>query len=98
MRSEYNIINNEKLMHFEIHEGNDIAFLEYRFYKKDIAFMHTEVPESMEGKGVASALAEYAFKYAKEHAKPVMVYCPFVSTYLKRHPEVHEQLDKEFHH
>ena len=45
MPAEYNIVNNEKLMHFEIHEGDDIAYLEYRFYKKDIAFMHTEVPE-----------------------------------------------------
>ena len=97
MRAEYKIDNNEKLMHFEIHLGDNTAFLEYRFYKNDIAFMHTEVPKSMEGKGVASALAQYAFKYAKEHNKPVMVYCPFVSTYLKGHPELHEQLDKEFH-
>ena len=97
MPNGYTIVNNEKLMHFEIHDGDDIAYLEYRFYKKDIAFMHTEVPASMEGKGVASALAEYAFKFAKEHKKPVMVYCPFVAVYLKRHPELKEQLDKEYH-
>ena len=98
MPAQYNIVNNEKLMHFEIHEGDDIAFLEYRFYKKDIAFMHTAVPPGMEGKGVASALAAYAFKFAKDHKKPVMVYCPFVGTWLKRHPEFKEQLDKEYHH
>lgn len=83
---------------FEIHEGDEVAFLEYRFYQKDIAFMHTEVPKSMEGKGAASALAAFAFKYAAEQKKPVMVYCPFVSSYVKRHPEVRDQLDKEFHH
>jgi uncharacterized protein len=96
--STYDIINNEKEQHFEYREGNSIAFLEYRFYKNSIAFMHTEVPESIEGKGVAAALAEYAFKYAKEHNKPVMVYCPYVSVYLKRHPELRVQLDREFHH
>ena len=37
MPGEYKIVNNENLMHFEIHEGDDIAFLEYRYYKKDIA-------------------------------------------------------------
>ena len=58
--------------------------------------MHTEVPESMSGRGIASALAEYAFKFAKEHQKPVMVYCPFVGSYLKKHPELKEQLDKEY--
>ena len=98
VEDEYKIFNNEKLMHFEIHEENFIAFLEYRYYKKDIAFMHTEVPDSMSGKGVASALAAYAFQYAKENKKPIMVYCPFVGEYLKRHPEFREQLDKEYLH
>lgn len=95
--ADYNIINNEKLMHFEIQEGDYIAFLEYRYYKKSIAFIHTEVPENMEGKGVASALAAYAFKFAKEHQKPVMVYCPFVGKYLQSHPELKVQLDQEYH-
>jgi predicted GNAT family acetyltransferase len=98
MPEHYHILNNKDLMHFEIHEGNDIAFLEYRFYKKDIAFMHTEVPDSMGGKGIASKLAAYAFKYAKDNDKPVMVYCPFVAAFIKRHPEYRDQLDKEFHH
>jgi len=83
-------------MHFEIHEGDDIAYLEYRYYKDDIAFMHTEVPANMEGRGVASALAAHAFDFAKKENKPVMVYCPFVSVYLKRHPELREQLDKKY--
>lgn len=95
--SNYTIHNNEATPHFEIREGDEVAFLEYRFYKKSIAFMHTLVPASMEGKGAASALVAYAFEYAKKHNMPVMVYCPFVSTYLKRHPELREQLDKEFH-
>ncbi len=98
MAENYVIVNNEKNMHFEIHEGNELAFLEYRYYKKDIAFLHTEVPSSMEGRGVASALAKHAFEYAKEHGKPVMVYCPFVGAYLKRHPKLKEQLDKEYLH
>lgn len=98
MRKEYNPIHNEKLLRFEIQEANSVAFLEYRYYKKDIAFVHTEVPEEMEGRGVASSLAEYAFKFAKAQKKLVMIYCPFVSVYLKRHPELKEQVDKEFYH
>ena len=90
------IINNTDQQQFEVHMDDHVAVLIYRFYKNDIALMHTEVPKSMEGKGVASALAEYAFKYAKENNKRVMVYCPFVAAYVKRHPEVGEQLDKKF--
>ena len=97
METNIRIRNNEQQMRFEAQEDEDIAFLEYRFYKKNIALMHTSVPEGMEGKGVASALAAYAFNYAKENKKPVMVYCPFVAAYIKRHPEVKEQLDKEYY-
>jgi len=41
-------------------------------------------------------LAVYAFKYAKENNLPVIVYCPFVKTYLKGHPEYNVQLDPKF--
>jgi predicted GNAT family acetyltransferase len=97
MKTGITIRNNKQQMRFEIQEGTDIAFLEYRFYKKNIALMHTLVPKGMEGKGIASALAAFAFNYAKENKKLVMVYCPFVATYIKRHPEVKEQLDKEYY-
>lgn len=84
-------------MQFEYREGDEIAKLEYRFYKKDIALMHTEVPKALGGKGIASALAEYAFDYAKQIHKKVMVYCPFVGAYLKRHPELNELVDEEYY-
>ena len=66
MKTGINIRNNEQQMRFEVQQGEDIAFLEYRFYKKNIALMHTLVPASMEGKGFASALATFAFNYARE--------------------------------
>ncbi len=85
-------------MRFEVTENEETAYLEYRYYHNNIAFMHTEVPAALEGKGIASALAVYAFAYAKEHNKPVMVYCPFVAGYLKKHPEYKVQLDPKFTH
>ena len=93
--------NNETDLQFELEEGNKIATLVYRFYKKDIAFMHTFVPDSMKGKGVASALAEVAFRFAMEKNKlviPSSQDCPYVAKYVKSYPEMKEQLDKEFHH
>ncbi len=93
----YTVKHNRDNLRFEIHEDGEIAYLEYRFYKKDIALMHTVVPDFMGGKGVASALAAFAFEFAKTEKKPVMVYCPFVSSYIKKHPELRELLDKEYH-
>jgi uncharacterized protein len=97
MTTEYQINNNENTSQFEYSEGDELARLEYRFFEDKIAMMHTVVPESLEGKGIASALAKEAFAYAKQGNKKVMVYCPFVAAYVKRHPEVREQLDQEFH-
>ena len=94
MENKLEIINNNQQMQFEYREGDEIALLEYRFLENNVAMMHTLVPESMKGKGVASALAEYAFEYAKHENKKVIVYCPFVAVYLKRHPELNEQLNK----
>jgi len=96
MATEYTITNNEAQQRFETIVDNETAFLEYRFYKKDIAFMHTLVPATLEGRGIASALAKYAFDYAKQHDLPVMVYCPFVATFLKRHPGYNAQVDKQY--
>ncbi|MEO8415433.1 MAG: N-acetyltransferase [Ginsengibacter sp.] len=49
--------NNEREMQLEINVNDEKAFLVYRFYKKSIAFMHTQVPGALEGKGVAGTLA-----------------------------------------
>lgn len=96
MENQLPITNNEKQLQFEYREGDELAYLEYRYYKNDIAFMHTLVPESMGGKGIASALARFAFDYAKKQNKQVIVYCPFVAKFLQSHPEFKSQLDPQY--
>ena len=96
-QTQHNIVDNKENMRFEIKEGHETAFMEYRFYNKSIALMHTEVPEAFKGQGLANALAVYAFDYAKSHQMPVMVYCPFVAAFVKRHPEYQAQLDTHYH-
>lgn len=97
MNKEIEIRNNEQKMQFEYSENGETARLEYRFYKKNIALMHTVVPDTLKGKGFATKLAENAYAYAREKKKMVLVYCPFVAAYVKKHPEVREQIDKEYH-
>ncbi|MGZ4011680.1 MAG: GNAT family N-acetyltransferase [Flavisolibacter sp.] len=94
-KQQYTVTNNEKEQRFEVLEDGHLGYLEYRFYKNNIAMMHTFVPDELEGRGIASALAHYALEWAREHQKPVIVYCPFVAAYLKRHPEYNELLAKD---
>jgi len=96
MNQPYIVNNNEKTQRFEIHEAGELAYLEYRYFKNDIALMHTFVPEVLEGRGIASTLAHYALEWAKEHQKPVIVYCPFVAAYLKKHTEYNNIIDKNY--
>ena len=84
-------------MQFEIELEGEKAYLSYRYYKKDIAFMHTSVPGSLEGRGIAGALAKAAFSFAEKNKMPVMVYCPFVAGFIKKHPEYKMQLDPEYY-
>jgi uncharacterized protein len=92
----YDVTNNEKEMQFEIEVDGEKSYLSYRYYKKKIAFMHTSVPEVLEGKGIASALAKEAFSFALTQNMPVIVYCPFVAGFIKKHPEYKKQLDPEY--
>ncbi len=93
----FTVTNNEQEMQFEINFQGEKASLTYRFYKKDIALMHTTVPASMAGQGIAGTLARAAFHYAEIHHKPVMIYCPFVSDFVGKHPEYRKQLDPEYY-
>jgi predicted GNAT family acetyltransferase len=81
------VINNTERQQFQVTADDEVASLEYRLYEGMIVLMHTEVPEKAGGHGIGSALAEYAFRYARANHLPVKVYCPFVQAYLKRHPE-----------
>jgi predicted GNAT family acetyltransferase len=72
---------------FELERDGLVAHLEYNLTGKVLQLIHTEVPEALRGHGMASALAESALQWAREHEVKVDVICPSVAAYLKRHPE-----------
>lgn len=88
------IRNNEQRQQFEVTMDGETAFLEYRYHEGKLALMHTEVPEKLGGRGIGTALAAYGFKFAEEKGLPVKIYCPFVLTYFKRHPELNDRVVK----
>jgi uncharacterized protein len=64
------------------------ASLYYNLLSDDlIDLRHTEVPRSARGQGLADALARAALAYAREHHLNVIVTCPFVQRWLRKHPE-----------
>ena len=48
---------------------------------------HTEVPPSGHHQGVGDALVRAALAYARERDLNVIATCPYVQSWLRRHPE-----------
>ena len=81
------VTNNKERLQFEIHVGDQLARLKYRIGEETIELIHTEVPKSLSGRGFGAQLAHTALEFAAAHRLQVIPTCPYVQTYLKRHPD-----------
>lgn len=72
---------------YEIVIGNQVAFLQYRNHDHHVILVHTEVPEALREQGLGGRLARYALDTARQAGRKVVVKCPFVTTWLRRHRE-----------
>ncbi len=57
-----------------------------------VVFNHTFVPPGMRGGGVAAALAARALGWARDSGRKVIPVCPYVASYMQRHPEYEDLL------
>lgn len=73
---------------FVARTGGVEAVLEYATVDaRTLDYHHTFVPPALRGGGIASQLTEYALRYARDNGLKVRPTCPFVASYLERHPE-----------
>jgi len=72
---------------FEIEQDGHVAYLEYTVAGKILALVHTEVPDELRGRGLASELANSALQWARDNHMKVDVICPSVADFLERHKE-----------
>jgi predicted GNAT family acetyltransferase len=91
--SEQSVRNNEQENRFEIKVGDELAVSQYRRHGATITFTHTEVPPSMEGKGIGNLLARAALDYARKEKLRVIPVCKFIAAFINRHPEYQDLVD-----
>ena len=64
-----------------------VGFTAYRARPGLIAFVHTEVDERLQGRGLGDRLIGFALEDARERGLAVLPFCPFVKAFIERHRE-----------
>jgi predicted GNAT family acetyltransferase len=81
------IRDNPAAHRYETEVDGELAVAYYQLAGTTITFTHTEVPERFEGRGIGGALARFALEDARARGLGVIPRCPFISAYIRRHPE-----------
>jgi uncharacterized protein len=75
-----------------------VGIAAYRRRNGRIVFTHTTVDAACEGHGFGSRLAEGALDDAAEHGLEVVPLCPFIASYIDRHPEYQRLVPASYRH
>ncbi|MBN9391307.1 MAG: N-acetyltransferase [Chloroflexi bacterium] len=92
--SDIIITDNKEKHRYELKFGDSdaLAILVYKEQGDTITLIHTEVPQELEGHGLGGKIAKYALDDAEKRGLQVVASCPFVSSYIRRHPDYMELL------
>lgn len=66
------------------------GFTQYRSRPNGLAFIHTEISPEFGGRGLAGTLVSQALAEVRESGNKIIPYCPFVASWIKKHPEYEE--------
>jgi predicted GNAT family acetyltransferase len=81
---------------FEIRvDGVRAGHAEYSRKGDRLIFTHTEIDDAYEGQGLGSKLASGALDAARATDHPVVPLCPFIASYVEKHPEYDDLVDHE---
>jgi len=82
------VSDNPMASRYEAHVDGVLAGVsEYELTSDTIIFLHTVVAEEYEGQGVGTAIARYALDDARARDLHVRPLCPFIRSWMQRHPE-----------
>jgi hypothetical protein len=68
-------------------DGQLAGFTAYDVDDQTITILHTEVDDAFEGRGVGSEMVRQILDRLREGELRVVVLCPFVNAWLRRHPD-----------
>jgi len=86
------VCDNESRHRYELTIGEATAFSAYRRRGSVTTFVHTEVPSSLAGRGVGSALIRAALDLERASGRKVVAECPFVARFIAEHRDYQDLL------
>ena len=90
------VIHNRASHRFEVGLSDSLAVCDYRLSEisgqRVLTLHHTQVPEALEGNGIAADLVASALAWARTENFKVRPTCSYVAAYMQRHPETADQL------
>ena len=72
---------------FELELEGGLAFIGYRRVGQTLWLEHVEVPKALGGRGVGTRLARLALDLIRSRGERIVPRCPFMVTFVRRHPE-----------
>ncbi|HXN95488.1 MAG TPA: GNAT family N-acetyltransferase [Candidatus Acidoferrales bacterium] len=89
------VTHNEEAQRFELLVDGHRALSTYRRFPGRIVLNHTEVPPPLEGHGLAAKLARFALDFARVNHLRVVPLCPYISNFIRKHPEYQDLVSSE---
>ena len=84
------VIDNPAHHRYELTVDGVTAYVAYSRAPGTITLIHTIVPEALAGRGIGSRLAKFVLDDARHNGEKVIVQCPFIAAFLKKHSEYND--------
>jgi predicted GNAT family acetyltransferase len=76
-------------------DGTVAGFTQYALEGQRADFLHTQIDDEFEGRGLASQLIRGALDDARDRGWEVVPYCPFVTQFIGKHAEYRDLVPAE---
>ncbi|MEO5877031.1 MAG: GNAT family N-acetyltransferase [Streptosporangiaceae bacterium] len=87
------VIDNSAESRYELHlDGQSAGFAVYQLTDGAVVFTHTEIDPAVGGKGHGGTLVRGALDDVRGRGLSVVPACPFVKSYIAKHPEYEDLL------
>ena len=98
MEVQFKVDDSGKGAFFIEEDGKRVAEMIISISGSNLTVYHTEVSETLKGKGVSTQLLETMVKYVRDNNLKVIPLCPYVNVQFRRHRDMYDDIwNKDWH-